>query len=97
MFNGTKFHGHGRAETRATFFEAPFARASNFDDRDGFLFLSVRLRGEKNTNRYERLGYPYRSGRVNHWLKIKNPLAPAVKREAEEDWGAKRSARERRI
>ena len=32
----------------------------------------------------KRLGYPYRSGRVNHWLKIKNPAAPAVKREAEE-------------
>jgi hypothetical protein len=24
----------------------------------------------------KRLGYPYRSGRVNHWLKIKNPAAP---------------------
>jgi ATP dependent DNA ligase domain len=34
----------------------------------------------------KRLGYPYRSGRVDHWLKIKNPAAPAVKREAEEDW-----------
>jgi len=22
-----------------------------------------------------------------HWLKMKNPDAPAVKREAEEDWG----------
>jgi ATP-dependent DNA ligase len=39
------------------------------------------------------LGYPYRSGRVNHWLKIKNPAAPAVKREGEEDWGAARRAR----
>jgi ATP-dependent DNA ligase len=34
----------------------------------------------------KRLGYSYRSGRVNHWLKIKNPAAPAVRREAEEDW-----------
>jgi bifunctional non-homologous end joining protein LigD len=31
------------------------------------------------------LGSTYRSGRVNDWLKIKNPAAPAVKREAEED------------
>ena len=31
----------------------------------------------------KRLGSPYRSGRVDDWLKIKNPLAPAVKREAE--------------
>jgi hypothetical protein len=22
-----------------------------------------------------------------HWLKVKNPKAPAVKREAEQDWG----------
>ena len=35
----------------------------------------------------KRLGSPYRSGRVEHWLKVKNPKAPAVKREAEEDWG----------
>jgi len=43
----------------------------------------------------KRLGSPYRSGRVDDWLKIKNPAAPAVKREAEEDWGAKRKGRER--
>jgi bifunctional non-homologous end joining protein LigD len=29
----------------------------------------------------------YRSGRSADWLKMKNPAAPAVKREAEEDWG----------
>ena len=29
----------------------------------------------------------YRSGRSPDWLKFKNPAAPAVKREAEEDWG----------
>jgi bifunctional non-homologous end joining protein LigD len=29
----------------------------------------------------------YRSGRSPDWLKMKNPAAPAVKREAEEDWG----------
>jgi bifunctional non-homologous end joining protein LigD len=34
----------------------------------------------------KRLGSPYRSGRSGHWVKVKNP-APAVKREAEEDWG----------
>ena len=37
----------------------------------------------------KRLGSPYRAGRVDHWLKIKNPGAPAVRREAEEDWGGK--------
>ena len=30
---------------------------------------------------------PIRSGRSAHWVKVKNPNAPAVKREAEEDWG----------
>jgi bifunctional non-homologous end joining protein LigD len=35
----------------------------------------------------KRLGSPYRSGRSPHWVKVKNPKAPAVKRKAEEDWG----------
>jgi bifunctional non-homologous end joining protein LigD len=44
----------------------------------------------------KRLGSPYRSGRVDDWLKIKNPASPAVKREAEEDWGNQRWGRGRR-
>jgi len=35
----------------------------------------------------KRLGSRYRSGRTRDWLKFKNPDAPAVRREAEEDWG----------
>jgi bifunctional non-homologous end joining protein LigD len=35
----------------------------------------------------KRLGSRYRSGPSRDWLKFKNPNAPAVKREAEEDWG----------
>jgi bifunctional non-homologous end joining protein LigD len=35
----------------------------------------------------KRLGSRYRSGRSTDWLKFKNPDAPAVKREAEEEWG----------
>jgi ATP-dependent DNA ligase len=35
----------------------------------------------------KRLGSLYRSGRSKDWLKFKNPAAPAMKREAEEDWG----------
>ena len=34
----------------------------------------------------KRLGSLYKSGRSPHWVKVKNPKAPAVKREAEEDW-----------
>jgi hypothetical protein len=38
----------------------------------------------------KRLGSRYRSGRSKDWLKFKDPAAPAVKREAEEDWGRER-------
>jgi bifunctional non-homologous end joining protein LigD len=34
----------------------------------------------------QRKDSPYRSGRSPDWLKMKNPDAPAVKREAEEEW-----------
>jgi len=34
----------------------------------------------------KRLGTPYRAGRSAHWLKIKNPNAPAVRRLEDEDW-----------
>lgn len=35
----------------------------------------------------KRLGSRYISGRTRDWIKVKNPHAPAVKREVEEDWG----------
>jgi bifunctional non-homologous end joining protein LigD len=38
----------------------------------------------------KRKGSRYRSGRSHHWVKCKNLAAPAVKREAEEDWGKQR-------
>jgi bifunctional non-homologous end joining protein LigD len=38
----------------------------------------------------KRLGSPYRSGRSQHWVKVKNPKSPVVKREAEEDWDRRR-------
>jgi ATP-dependent DNA ligase len=31
----------------------------------------------------KRLGSPYRAGRTDQWLKMKNPKAPAVRRERE--------------
>jgi ATP-dependent DNA ligase len=34
----------------------------------------------------KRLGSLYRSGRSKQWVKVKNPEAPAVRREAEEEW-----------
>jgi hypothetical protein len=44
----------------------------------------------------KRLSSPYRSGCSDQWLKITNPTAPAVKREAEEDWGDKRQRSDQR-
>jgi ATP-dependent DNA ligase len=38
---------------------------------------------------------PYSFGRSRHWIKSKNPQAPAVKREAEEEWGRWPSAKTR--
>jgi bifunctional non-homologous end joining protein LigD len=38
----------------------------------------------------KRLGSRYTSGRSESWIKVKNPAAPAVRREAEEDWGKRR-------
>jgi bifunctional non-homologous end joining protein LigD len=35
----------------------------------------------------KRLGSRYESGRTDLWRKVKNPAAPAVRREREEDWG----------
>ena len=35
----------------------------------------------------KRLGSPYRSGRARLLDQVKNPAAPAMRREAEEDWG----------
>ena len=45
----------------------------------------------------KRLGSPYRSGRSPLWVKVKNPNAPAVKREAEEDWGSPHWIRNRKV
>ena len=41
----------------------------------------------------KRLGSPYRAGRADCWVKVKNPAAPAVTREAEEDWDSRRRGR----
>jgi ATP-dependent DNA ligase len=38
----------------------------------------------------KRKNSPYRSGRSPDWFKMKNSDAPAVKREAEEEWGKKK-------
>jgi ATP-dependent DNA ligase len=34
----------------------------------------------------KRLGSPYHAGRAGCWIKVKNPAAAAVKRDAQENW-----------
>jgi hypothetical protein len=51
----------------------------------------VVYRGLVNSASKRRLGLKQEgAGRSPDWLKMKNPEAPAVKREAEEDWGRER-------
>jgi ATP-dependent DNA ligase len=38
----------------------------------------------------QRRNSPYSSGRSRNWVKSKNPDAPAVKREAKEEWSSRR-------
>ena len=52
---------------------------------DGSTVFRPRLQDGTRRHRVEAKGH--RSGRSPDWLKMKNPDAPAVKREAEEDWG----------
>jgi hypothetical protein len=49
----------------------------------GIILGSLGLEGIVST----RLGSRYTSGRSRDWLKFKNLTAPAVRRQAEEDWG----------
>jgi ATP-dependent DNA ligase len=56
---------------------------------DGELVSSATPAGLAWRASCRRLGSRYRSGRSPDWLKMKNPDAPPVKREAEEDWGKK--------
>jgi hypothetical protein len=37
-----------------------------------------------------RKGSRYNSGRSPYWLKLKNPESAAVRRDSEEEWGARR-------
>ena len=67
----------------------------HFEDDGGIVFQHACALGCEGIVS-KRLGSHYRSGRFDHWLKVKNPAAPAVKREAEEDWGDKRWVRGRR-
>ena len=59
-------------------------------EADGAIVFSLACRLGCEGIVSKRIGSTYRRGRSPLWLKIKNPKAPAVKREAEEDWGKRR-------
>ena len=56
------------------------------DEESSRLLLRLRVMGLEGIVS-KRKDSAYRSGPSPDWLKMKNSDAPAVKREAEEDWG----------
>jgi len=72
---------------------APALRLNEHLDEDGPLVFEhackLGLEGIVSKRKDSR----YTSGRSPHWIKSKNPNAPAVKREAEEDWGSRGEAK----
>jgi ATP-dependent DNA ligase len=75
-----RLSGKGRAARRPTRKTAPASR-------EGAVVFQHACKMGLEGIVSKRLGSRYRSGRSPDWLKFKNPDAPAVKREAEEDWG----------
>src|SRR5262249_37626266 len=59
---------------------------AQFEDDGPLVFQHACIRGCEGIVS-KRKHSRYRSGRSRDWVKTKNPNAPAVKREAEEDWG----------
>ena len=62
---------------------SPLQRAYERDGRPAR--LPARLQDEVIVNK--RRNSPYRSGRSPDWIKSKNPAVPAVRWEADEEWG----------
>ena len=60
-------------------------------DGDGAIIFKHACKLGCEGNVSKRIGSRYKSGRSEHWLKDRDPPAPAVKREAEEDCSGKRN------
>ena len=58
----------------------------HFDEQDGPLVFAHACKRGLEGIVSKRKDSGYRSGRSPHWIKSKNPAAPAMRREAEEDW-----------
>ena len=60
---------------------------AHIDEKDGPLVFAQACKLGLEDIVSKRRNSAYRSGRSSDWIKSKNPAAPAVRREAEEDWG----------
>ena len=60
---------------------------AHIDEKDGPLLFAQACKLGLEGIVSKRRNSAYRSGRSSDWIKSKNPAAPAVRREAEEDWG----------
>ena len=72
---------------------SPLARAApglrfneHLNEQDGPLVFAHACKRGLEGIVSKRRNSPYRSGRSPDWIKSKNPDAPALRREAEEDW-----------
>src|SRR3984893_14814714 len=72
---------------------APGLRFNEHIEADGPTVFAHACKMGLEGNVSKRKDSSYRSGRSPDWIKSKNPAAPAVKREAEEDWGGDRRCR----
>src|SRR6266849_4925751 len=65
---------------------APGLRLNEHIEHDGPIVFAHACRMGLEGIVSKRKASPYRSGRTADWIKSKNPDAPAVKREAEQEW-----------
>jgi hypothetical protein len=77
----------GRFDGRPSFWERPGHALPDLEHDEGEVVFRRACQLGLEGIVSKRLGSSYRSGRSRDWLKMNNPAAPAVKREAEEDWG----------
>jgi ATP-dependent DNA ligase len=93
--NGDDLRGDPLAVRKATLLSllaraAPGIRFNeHLDEEDGPLVFEHACKLGLEGIVSKRRDSPYSSGRSPHWIKSKNPHAPAVRRELEEDWSGK--------
>jgi bifunctional non-homologous end joining protein LigD len=76
-----------RKATLASLLRKPAGPAPERAGASGRRCVPARLQARAGGLRVEAVGIALSLRPTNDWLKLKNPDAPAVKREAEEDWG----------